>query len=210
MAMGSNIWEILSSIGTLLAVIVALFLPAWERRIKVKVKLLVSDDKISYLIENQSKQDIKLTSIEYLLLQKDGLYHQSEWRSYNFYKKDKMADDFGIKWNEDYKQQQYAAHHLKETGYIIQESEKVSLGFMQRYKTKGKHAPNLEAMSLVVLKVVIHTGKTFYSNPISTRIYKNTEMDAKSANYKEIKDENYFEEDRFGNIIHEPPSSEDK
>ena len=66
----TNIWEIISSIGTLLAVVVALLLPSWERRIRVKVKLQINDDKISYLIENRSNRDITLTSIEYLLLQK--------------------------------------------------------------------------------------------------------------------------------------------
>lgn len=204
----TNIWEIISSIGTLLAVVVALLLPSWERRIRVKVKLQINDDKISYLIENRSNRDITLTSIEYLLLQKDGLYHLNDWRSYNFYKKDKMDDDFGITWNKDYKKQQYEHHRLKEMGHIIHETDKITLGFMQRYKTKETHAPDTEARSIVFVKVIIHTGKSFYSKPVYTKIYKNTDMDAESVNYRKPKDENYYEEDRFGNVIHEPPSNE--
>ncbi|MDT2751503.1 hypothetical protein P7H01_05455 [Enterococcus thailandicus] len=204
--MKTNIWEIISSVGTLLAVVVALLLPAWERRTRVKVKLLINDDKMSYLIENRTNRDIRLTSIDYILLQKDGLYYYNEWRSYNFYKKDKMNDDFGITWNEEYKKKQYEYHNLKEMEHIIKEKSKITLGFMQRYKTKSKHSPNIEARSLVLLKIVIHTGKTFYSNPVYTKIYKNTEMDPESINYRKPKDENYYEEDRFGNVIHEPPS----
>lgn len=207
--MKSNIWDILSSIGTLLAVVVALLLPAWERRIRVKVKFLINDDKISYLIENRSNREVRVTSIDYLLLQKDGLYSRNEWRSYNFYKKDKMNDNFGITWNEDYKKKQYEYHNLKEMDYFINETDKTTLGFMQRIKTKETQYPSLEARSLVFVRVVTHTGKTFYSKPVFTRIYKNTDMDVDSLNYKEPIDDNYYEEDRFGNIIHEHPSRDD-
>ena len=58
-----------------------------------------------------------------------------------FIKNDKMDDDFGITWNKDYKKQQYEHHRLKEMGHIIHETDKITLGFMQRYKTKETHAP---------------------------------------------------------------------
>lgn len=103
-------WDIISSLSTLVAVLVALFLPYWEHKYKLKVDFKEKDNKYTYLIQNNSSKSIKITEIKYRMIQQDGLYSSRQWKTYNFYMKDKMSDDFGITWNEEFKEKEEQRH----------------------------------------------------------------------------------------------------
>lgn len=205
----NNIWEVLTSISTFLAVLVALFLPMWKDRIKLHIVIKFIDDRFSYLIENKSNRSIKVTDIEVKLLQVDGLYNRKEWKSYNFYNGDKINDSFYQWKNEEVKKKEHEQYIINPRDGLIKEHGKLLLGFMQNTRSSKEHKPHETRLSLVWLKVTVHTGKTFFSIPKITRIYKNTEIDDKSPNFKELENEEYYEYDRFGNLVHEPPSEKE-
>lgn len=198
-------WDIISSLSTLVAVLVALFLPYWEHKYKLKVDFKEKDNKYTYLIQNNSSKSIKITEIKYRMIQQDGLYSSRQWKTYNFYMKDKMSDDFGITWNEEFKEKEEQRHFLKPADGIIQEIGKTSLMFMDKDNSQKEHHPDAYKYGILWLEVIIHTGKRFKSRKMITKITKNTEYDEKSPNFDPPKNENYYEYDRFGNLIHQPP-----
>jgi hypothetical protein len=163
-----NIWDALSALGTIGAVILALFLPSLQRMPRLRVNIKEVEKGYAFRVENIGQKFEYITRITFKFKQGRSLFVHDHWREYNFFAGDNISDTFNKVWNKEYHDKARYRHRIQPQDSFAEQNSSLIMGLQDWSGTKS--IDDKKAGKLWV-EIQVEGGKIFKSNKIRTHIH---------------------------------------